>query len=107
MAISSRGRTRSRAPTARSRRRPASDWSRVRCSLFETIRTYHPHYGSVDRVHVHVARVELTDADIDCHEGRQIVFVPPDRARELDLTMTAVLVVPAFLDSDTYSRMCP
>ncbi len=72
-----------------------------------TLRVYHPHYGSVDRVHVHVARVELTDADIDCHEGRQIVFVPPDRARELDLTMTAVLVVPAFLDSDTYSRMCP
>jgi 8-oxo-dGTP pyrophosphatase MutT (NUDIX family) len=75
--------------------------------LFETVRTYHPHYGSVDRVHVHVARVDLTDADIDCHEGRQIVFVPPDRARELDLTMTAVIVVPAFLDSETYSRMCP
>ena len=58
-------------------------------------------------MHVYVARVDLTDADIDCHEGRQIVFVPPDRARDLDLTMTAVLVVPAFLDSEAYSRMFP
>ena len=27
------------------------------------------------------ARVDLTDDDIDCHEGRQIVFVEPERAR--------------------------
>ncbi len=72
----------------------------------ETLRVFHPHYGSVDRVHVFAARVDLTDADIECHEGRQIVFVPPDRARSLDLTMTGVLAVPAFLDSDTYRRMC-
>jgi 8-oxo-dGTP pyrophosphatase MutT (NUDIX family) len=69
---------------------------------FETLRIFHPHYGSVDLVHVFTARVDLTDADIDCHEGRQIVFVPPDRARDLDLSMTGVLVVPAFLDSDVY-----
>ena len=75
--------------------------------LFETLRVFHPHYGSVDRVHVFTAYVDLTDADIDCHEGRQIVFVPPDRARDLDLSMTGVLVVPPFLDSDVYRRMCP
>jgi hypothetical protein len=33
------------------------------------------------------------------------VFVEPDRARRLDLTMTGVLAVPVFLDSDAYRRM--
>jgi 8-oxo-dGTP pyrophosphatase MutT (NUDIX family) len=75
--------------------------------LFETLDVFHPHYGSVDQVHVFVGSVDLTDADIDCHEGRQIVFVPPDRARDLDLTMTGVFVVPAFLDSADYRRMTP
>ncbi len=75
-------------------------------SLFETLRVFHPHYGSVDRVHVFVARVDLTDDDLECHEGRQIVFVDPERARRLDLSMTGVLVVPAFLDSDRYRRLC-
>jgi len=75
--------------------------------LFETVRVFHPHYGSVDRVHVFTAGADLTDADIDCREGRQIVFVPPDRARHLDLTMTAVVILPAFLDSAVYRRMCP
>jgi 8-oxo-dGTP pyrophosphatase MutT (NUDIX family) len=72
--------------------------------LFDVLEVFHPHYGSVDEVHVFVAGVDLTDADIDCHEGRQIVFVDPDQARRLDLTMTGVLAVPAFLDSDTYLR---
>jgi hypothetical protein len=56
-------------------------------------------------VHLYVARVDLTDADIDCHEGRQIVFVDPDLARHLDLTMTGVLAVPAFLGSEAYRRL--
>ena len=72
---------------------------------FETFRVFHPHYGSVDQVHVFTARVDLTDADIDCREGRRIVFVDPDRARQLDLGMTGVLAVPAFLDSEAYRRM--
>jgi len=75
-------------------------------SLFTVLDVYHPHYGSVDSNHVYVARVDLTDADVECHEGRQIVFVPPERARALDLTMSAVLVVPAFLDSEEYRGMC-
>jgi hypothetical protein len=33
------------------------------------------------------------------------VFVEPERARDLDLTMTGVLAVPAFLDSGTYRRL--
>ena len=73
--------------------------------LFDTLAVFHPNYGSIDDVHVFVGRVHLTDDDIDCHEGRQIVFVEPDRARHLDLTMTGVLAVPAFLDSDLYRRL--
>ncbi|HET7067562.1 MAG TPA: NUDIX domain-containing protein [Nocardioides sp.] len=72
---------------------------------FDTFEIFHPSYGSVDRVHLYVARVDLTDADIDCHEGRQIVFVDPDLARHLDLTMTGVLAVPAFLGSEAYRRL--
>jgi 8-oxo-dGTP pyrophosphatase MutT (NUDIX family) len=73
--------------------------------LFETLRVYHPHSASVDRVHVFAARVDLTDDDIDCREGRRIVFVPAERARGLDLSMTGVIAVPAFLDSDVYRSL--
>ena len=72
---------------------------------FAELDVFHPNYGSVDRVHVFVARVDLTDADVDCREGRQIRFVPPVLARGLDLTMTAVLAVPAFLDSADYQEL--
>jgi 8-oxo-dGTP pyrophosphatase MutT (NUDIX family) len=72
---------------------------------FGTFAVFHPVYGSVDRVDVYVARVDLTDLDIDCREGRQIVFVEPDRARHLPLTMTAALTVPALLESEAYRRM--
>jgi 8-oxo-dGTP pyrophosphatase MutT (NUDIX family) len=72
---------------------------------FEVFHVFHPNYGSVDSVHVYVGRVDLTDDDIDCQEGRQIVFVDPERARGLNLTMTGVLAVPAFLESEVYRRM--
>jgi 8-oxo-dGTP pyrophosphatase MutT (NUDIX family) len=72
---------------------------------FGTFDVFHPRYGSVDHVHVFVGSVDLTDDDIDCREGRRIVFVEPDLARRLDLTMTGVLAVPAFLDSDRYREL--
>jgi 8-oxo-dGTP pyrophosphatase MutT (NUDIX family) len=72
---------------------------------FGTFPVFHPAYGSVDRVDLFVARVDLTDDEIDCREGRRIVFVEPDRARHLELTMTGVLAVPALLGSDAYRRM--
>ncbi|WP_346387213.1 NUDIX hydrolase [Nocardioides sp.] len=66
------------------------------------------HRDSDDPVELFVIRMDLTDGDIDCHEGRQIVFVDPSRARnELDLTASAALIVPRFLDSDLYRSMCP
>jgi 8-oxo-dGTP pyrophosphatase MutT (NUDIX family) len=62
-------------------------------------------YGGWDRMQVFVAATDLTDADIDCREGRQIVFVDPDVARGLDLSAAAVDIVPALLDSDAYARL--
>ncbi len=62
-------------------------------------------YGTWDRMQVHVAATDLTDADIDCREGRQIVFVAPEVARGLDLTAGATDIVPAFLDSPTYAEL--
>jgi 8-oxo-dGTP pyrophosphatase MutT (NUDIX family) len=71
----------------------------------DSFEVFHPHSGSIDRVHLFAARVDLTDSDIDCREGRQIVFVDPAEAIGLDLTMTAVRAVPAFLQSNAYRRM--
>lgn len=62
-------------------------------------------YGTWDRMQVFVALTALTDADIECHEGRQIVFVDPDVARGLDLTSAGADIVPAFLDSPTYAAL--
>lgn len=62
-------------------------------------------YGTWDRMQVFVAATDLTDSDIDCHEGRQIVFVEPAAARVLDLSHAATDIVPAFLRSDIYATM--
>lgn len=71
--------------------------------LFREFPVFHAARGTVDRVQVFWAAVDLADGDIDCREGRQIVFVDPDRARGLDLSQTATLAVPAFLDSPAYA----
>lgn len=66
------------------------------------IEVFHEAYGTLDEVEIWVGATALTDADIVVGEGRQIVFVEPDRARTLDLTAAAQRIVPAFLDSETY-----
>jgi 8-oxo-dGTP pyrophosphatase MutT (NUDIX family) len=63
--------------------------------------------GTWDLMQVFAASTDLTDADIDCREGRQIVFVDPAVARGLDLTAGASDIVPAFLDSPLYASMAP
>ena len=82
-ATSTRARTSSRRPTASSRRRPASGSRPATLELFGEFAVDHREaYGTWDRMQVFVAATDLTDADIDCGEGRQIVFVDPDgRAR--------------------------
>ena len=76
-------------------------------SLWREIEVFHQAYGSLDRMHVYAAAVDLADADIVCGEGRRIVFVEPARARRLDLTASAAISVPGFLDSALYASMAP
>jgi len=64
-------------------------------------------YGTWDVMQVFVAATDLTDDDIDCREGRQIVFVEPGVARGLVLSAAGLDIVPAFLDSDLYATMAP
>ena len=54
---------------------------------------------------VYAGRVDLTDDDIVLGEGRAIVFVDPDRARELDLAESLAHFLPLFLDSDLYRQL--
>jgi 8-oxo-dGTP diphosphatase len=66
---------------------------------------WHEAYASLDRMAVYAAATNLRQADVVCHEGRQIVFVPPDQARHLDLTTAAATIVPEFLDSTLYAQL--
>ncbi len=54
---------------------------------------------------VWVAATDLTDDDVECHEGRRIVFVDPARVLDLDLGGSPSTIVPQFLTSATYTRM--
>lgn len=58
-----------------------------------------------DLCSLYAAGVDLTDDDVECHEGRQMVFVDPQHALGLDLTQSATLVLPLFLESDCYGRL--
>ena len=62
-------------------------------------------HGTWDAMQVFVATTDLADADIDCQEGRRIVFVEPDVARGLDLTSAATDIVPVLLSSSAYTTM--
>jgi 8-oxo-dGTP diphosphatase len=63
-----------------------------------------PAHGA-ERFALWAARVELTDDDVECHEGRQMVFVDPAAAVGLDLTASAAQVLPGFLASATYREL--
>ena len=73
--------------------------------LWQVIDVHHEAYGSDDLMHVFAAPADLTDDDIVCGEGRRIVFVAPEQARTLDLTASASISVPGFLDSPLYASM--
>lgn len=61
--------------------------------------------GGWDRMQVYAALVDATDADIDCREGRQMVFVDPATTTTLPLSTAAAVVVPGFLSSPEYASM--
>ena len=48
---------------------------------------------------------DLTDDDVECNEGRQIVFVDPRLIGELDLTASARIALQRFLESEDYRRI--
>ena len=54
---------------------------------------------------VWVAPTTLTDADIVVGEGRQIVFVAPDRLGELDKSESCAYFTAQLLASDTYRSL--
>ena len=73
--------------------------------LFGRFTVHHEHSDSDDELALFVMGTELTDGDVECHEGRQIVFVDPRRVGELDLTAAARTALPQLLDSDHYRRI--
>jgi 8-oxo-dGTP diphosphatase len=75
--------------------------------LFGQFTVRHVHTGSDDEFRLFVMRTDITDDDVECHEGRQIVFVDPGRVLALDLTAAAEIALPRFLDSDHYRRLYP
>ena len=68
---------------------------------------FHAHSQTLDAFRLYAARLDITDDDVECHEGRRIVFVDPDDAQRLDLTAAARIALPVFLDSDVYRRLAP
>ena len=68
---------------------------------------FHSHTATADPFRLYAARLDLTDDDIECHEGRRIVFVDPEAALRLDLTAAARIALPVFLRSPLYARLAP
>ena len=62
-------------------------------------------YGTHDRMRFFVSATGLGDDDVECREGRQMVFVNGATVPELPLTRSAQAVLPGFLRSDLYARL--
>ena len=73
--------------------------------LFDQFTVHHEHTDSDDEFRLYVMGTDLTDDDVECHEGRQIVFVAPELVAELDLTAAARIALQRFLDSGHYRRI--
>lgn len=67
--------------------------------LWRTLEVFHEAYDSLDLIHLFVAPTSATDDDIECNEGRRIVFVDPHRVTSLPLTAGAAVALPEFLAS--------
>jgi 8-oxo-dGTP pyrophosphatase MutT (NUDIX family) len=66
----------------------------------------HPGDAQPFRYFLWAAATVATDQDIVVGEGRQIVFVPPEEAIDLDLGGSAAYFVPEFLASARYRDLC-
>lgn len=65
----------------------------------------HPETRTTGRIAMYAAATDLTDDDVECHEGRQIVFVDPATVTALPLSDSARLTLLPFLDSELYRRL--
>jgi len=74
-------------------------------TLHEIAEVHHPETGSDDLVAIFAAATTATDADIDCREGRRIVFVDPAAIPGLSLTDSCGETLPRFLGSDLYRAL--
>lgn len=70
--------------------------------LFGEFDVWHEAYGSLDTVGLYVGSTSFTDEEVECREGRQMVFVDPEIAQALPLTGSASQTIPAFLASGAY-----
>ncbi|WP_323791072.1 NUDIX domain-containing protein [Nocardioides sp.] len=61
--------------------------------------------GEDDEFELFAAATDRTE--VECHEGRQMVFVDPAVAVDLPLTASASLVMADFLSSDLYRKLAP
>ena len=68
---------------------------------------HHVERASDDRMALFAAATTATDADIVLGEGRQIVFVDPERIGALPLSDSARAVLPGFLASALYATLRP
>lgn len=66
---------------------------------------FHEGYASTDPVHVHLAATTVTDADVDCREGRRIVFVDPATLGDLPLSALARQALPLLLADPAYAAL--
>jgi 8-oxo-dGTP pyrophosphatase MutT (NUDIX family) len=73
--------------------------------LFDQFTVHHAHTDSDDEFRLFVMGTSLTDDDVECHEGRQIVFIDPARVADLDLTAAARVALQRLIDSDHYRRI--
>ena len=73
--------------------------------LFGEFQVFHQHSQTLDPYQLFVMSTDLTDDDIACFEGRQILFVDPATIGDLPLTRAASESLPVFLASDVYEEM--
>ena len=69
-------------------------------SLQGEYRFFSEQCGTDDEFALYVAHVDLLDGDVECHEGRQMVFVDPAALGDLPLTSSLRIALPSLLDSD-------
>lgn len=81
------------APAAAAQRELAEETG-IECDDLVSLGSYELlcRFHGQDHVELFTARMSLTDEDVDCHEGRQMIFVEPVAIADLDLTdMTRAL----------------